>query len=253
MNQQVNQVKDDNHEELKKQITMEEEKNPNPVSNRNKMLMILYGKENEGKTSTLVYLALLLAGNGNIDKNLESKVKRLLKYKNSKFEDARFIIECNDKLVLLSTSGDNWAMCRINGEFFQGTYVKLTNVYRLTASDIILLDIDEKNYFASMSADVCVSACRPCGDGFGALKALHNHVELTEKAEETNTGDSYEYQLWLRIKPKVPILTIHQVEKRLKAQAKDLWTIIDRYLNNQDPFDISVPSLSNTNNNHNNP
>ena len=215
---------------------MEQEKNPNPVSNRKRMLLVLYGKENVGKTSTLVYLALLLAGNGIIDKNLESKVKRLLKYKNSKFEDARFIIECNGKLVLLSTFGDNWAACRINSDFFQGTYNNSTTIYRLTASNIIPLKSNERNRYASMSADVCVSACRPCGDGFGALKALHNHVELTEKAEETNTGDNYEYQLWLRIKPKEPKLTDLQVENKLKAQAKELWTIINRHLNSQNPF-----------------
>lgn len=232
---------------------MEQGKNPNSVSNRNKMLMVLYGKENVGKTSTLVYLALLLAGNGIINKNLERKVKRTLKYKKSKFRDVRFIIECDGKLVLLCTFGDNWAACRINVDFFQGTYSNLTNIYRLTASDIIQLEPEEKNSYASMSADVCVSACRPSGDSFGALKALHNHVELTEKAEDTNTGDNYEYQLWLRIKPKEPNLTIRQVDKKLKAQAKELWTIINRYLNNQNPFDIPVPSLSNANNNHNNP
>ena len=217
------------------------------------MLMVLYGKENVGKTSTLVYLALLLAGNGIINKNLENQVNSKLMNPQGRFDDARFIIECNGKLVLLSTFGDNWAACRINGELFLGTNVKQPTLYRLTANDIILFDSNEKNRYTPKSVDVCVSACRPSGDSFGALKALHNHVELTEKAEDTNTGDNYEYQLWLRIKPKVPNLTKHQVENKLKAQATELWTIINRYLNNQDPFAIPVPSLSNANNNHNNP
>ena len=60
------------------------------------MNIILYGNKNQGKTTTLVRLAIMLASGGGINPLIESQVNRKFK-KRKGYKDARFVIEYKEK------------------------------------------------------------------------------------------------------------------------------------------------------------
>ena len=61
--------------------------------------MILYGEENTGKTSTLMYLAALLAGSGRFVPTLWAKITSLFFSGRKTIKDAKFIVDYKGTLI----------------------------------------------------------------------------------------------------------------------------------------------------------
>lgn len=179
--------------------------------NDRRLLIVLYGEKNQGKTTTLKELILLLANNGVISPSLSSTLY-------SSFSligggDARFIIEINNIRIYLATAGDTWAISRGNVEFFEGKYKTSMKIYRITSGKIYELSTKEKEDNKNIKADVCVCACRPSGDSTGAIKALHQYCE-----EAISHG--FLYQLW-----------IHKNSLMNDSnKAKELYEIVDMFI-----------------------
>ena len=147
--------------------------------------IILYGEANSGKTTSLLKLAAMLGGSG-----VAAKIENLLKPKTgTRYGDARFIVEYKDKLIYIGTGGDTWAACREHTECFAGNYSN-KKIYLISGKTVDPLSPSEKNIYNTRRPDVCVCACRPYGDGYGAIKALHSY---SEKAIL-----EYKEQIWIR-------------------------------------------------------
>lgn len=176
---------------------------------KRKLLSItLYGAINEGKTTTLMKLAINLAGGSQV---VCDSVNDTF-YKNDKCFDGRMIIEYKGHYIYLATAGDYWAICRGNTDFFEGNFqnqiiyvVEATGVRRLS-------DPEKKDYAENKKPTVVVTACRPDGDSYGAIKALNAY---NEKAIY-----KYAEQIWLR-KTK---------EDNNDAVAKDIQNRIDNFV-----------------------
>lgn len=70
--------------------------------------IILYGKPNKRKTTTLRILAAILAGKGDYKDTIEASIKASLykrKGKSGRFIDARIIVEYRNELVFIATGG----------------------------------------------------------------------------------------------------------------------------------------------------
>ena len=166
--------------------------------------IILYGEANSGKTTSLLKLAAMLGGNG-----VEAQIENLLKSETgTRYGDARFIVEYREKLIYIGTGGDTWAVCRGHTECFDGNYSN-KQIYLISRGTV---DKYTKNADETRKPDVCVCACRPSGDGYGAIKALHSY---SEKAIL-----EYKQQIWVR----------KDKDTDCSAQAEELKDIIDRVL-----------------------
>lgn len=64
--------------------------------NKERLLIVLYGDSNKGKTTTLKELVLLLANGGTVCPAMSALLHKLIPPK-SKNKDGRFIIEVNNK------------------------------------------------------------------------------------------------------------------------------------------------------------
>lgn len=164
--------------------------------------IVLYGKRNCGKTTSLMELVVILSGISS------TVIERLLK-KRGRYKDARFIVEYETKLIFIGTGGDTWAICRGNTDFFAGKYSSLLDVFLISGGKIKKLDKAEKEIYKRRRPDVCICACRPDGDGYGAIKAIHSY---SEKAIM-----SYKQQIWIQ----------KDSQKESKIQASELKGIID--------------------------
>lgn len=155
---------------------------------KNKINIILYGNASQGKTTSLMKLAVLLAGNGVIMPTIQKSIDTLFKIGKG-YKDARFIVEYRGLLVYIATGGDSWMISRINNEFFEGKSSGLVDVYKTSGDKVEELTLDDKKALPNKQPDICICACRPSGDGYGAIKSIHS-------ASERMLLD-YSSQLWI--------------------------------------------------------
>ncbi len=176
----------------------------------NKLFIVLYGNRNQGKTTTLMDLVVLLGGgSAALEKALKSALLGKKRYK-----DARFVIKYNDFIIHIATGGDSWAVCRGNTQFFEGNNNGNQDVYLVSNGSISLMDIPEKKIFKDIHPQVVISACRPNADSYGAIKAIHSY-------SETHLSD-YTEQVWIK----------RDIAKDpdSKKIAKEIKNIIDNFL-----------------------
>lgn len=174
--------------------------------------IILYGKPNKRKTTTLRILAAILAGKGDYKDTIEASIKASLykrKGKSGRFIDARIIVEYRNELVFIATGGDSWIVCRENYDFFRGSYSNLMDVYIIDGGGLRALTNSEKNIYKKKAPLISISACRPQGDKNGAIKAIHSYSEVVL--------NSYRRQIWIK----------SDSSKDSKAQAYELFNLID--------------------------
>jgi len=149
--------------------------------------IILYGKRNAGKTTTLFDLAFFLA---KCSKITMVSVRTMFR-KGKGYHDAHFIIKYNGKKVYIGTGGDTWAISRMNYDFFEHAFQSSLDIYELNSSGIRKLDLsDKKELNKTAKPDVCICACRPDGDRYGAIKSIHSYSE--------DVLSEYSHQLWIR-------------------------------------------------------
>lgn len=180
--------------------------------NEKRLLIVLYGDSNQGKTTTLKELVLLLINGGIILPALRALLYKLLPSK-GKNVDGRFILEVNNKRIYIATAGDTWAISRGNVDFFEGRHLTSMKIYRVTSSSIAPMSLTERKDFLDKKADICVCACSPDGDSTGAIKALYMYCEEA-------ISNNYYYQLWLQ----------KNTSMNNGAKAKELYDIVDKYI-----------------------
>lgn len=113
-----------------------------------KKLLILYGEQNAGKTSTLRSVFESLTGYLLTDDDPQV--------------DLRVVFRVGRKRVFLATLGDTANVMKTNFKFFSSQMHGNTKVYELV--DGQLVKIDQKR-LQQLHADVCVTACRIYKDG----------------------------------------------------------------------------------------
>ena len=175
----------------------------------NKLNIILYGLQNTGKTTALIELVKLLVNNPAVSNAIDA----VLKNRNGRFKDARFIVELDGNIILVGTAGDSWGVCRGNADLFEGNYSNLLDIYLVNGTSFRALTTKEKGSYKSLvkQARVCISACRPTNLKNGAIKALHAYSETALM--------SYTRQLWVRS------------DNKLKAN--ELFSIINDFMQQQ--------------------
>lgn len=174
-----------------------------------RMMIVLYGGIGQGKTSTLMQLAINLAGGGSI---VTSSIHSTF-IRKGKYWDGRLIIRYKERLIYIATGGDSWAICRSNTDFFERDFGNLT-IYEVDAKGVRELTPEDKKKYKEdkLEPDVVISACRPDGDGFGAIKALHAYSECALS--------NYAEQQWVR----------KRKEDDNSTMAKDIQDRIDKFL-----------------------
>ena len=172
-----------------------------------KMLLVLYGEKSCGKTTTLMSLVKLLVGPIGA-----SLVDKTFLDKRGKYKDARMIVKYNNIQMFIATGGDSWYVCRENTEFFQNSFHNM-DIYCVSSSEVRILSSVEKKTI-NLEPTICISACRPSGDKYGAIKALHAYNEKHLMA--------YNKQKWIRKETQ-------KIENSNK-KAADIKVIIDDFL-----------------------
>ena len=183
-------------------------------SMKNKLNIILYGVTSQGKTTSLMKLAILLAGNGIYDPKIEAEFNKRFSKSKGTYKDGRIIVNYKGILVYIATGGDSWQVCRLNYEFFDGKFNKKPDVFVFDAETKTVESLSEKDYkkYKSQVPEVSVGACRPNNDGWGPIKAIHS---ATEK-----TIFNYAMQVWVR----------KDRSKCNDKQARELLCMIDNFI-----------------------
>lgn len=188
-----------------------------------RVLFVLYGNQNQGKSTTLRLLASLLAGGENYQ-SLLATIKQVLKSKKNWYKDTCFILKYQKKSVYIATGGDSWVICRKNCEFFDGNFHSQLNIYEISSNGIRLLSTDDKLPYKGNAADICITACRPKGDGTGAGKAVQTYCE--------KRFDDFNYQIWIRkYSDKANKSDDIALEKQDKECADKIKKMIDDFVN----------------------
>ena len=173
-----------------------------------KQMIVLYGKANQGKTTTLCQLTINLIGNNpEMNKAITALFKRRLKTK-----DIRIIVGYRGLLIFIATGGDAWNICRSSCEFFEGKFAKKKDIYIVDEKGLRPLTGEEKKNFEGKPT-VAVCACRPYADGNGAIKAIHSY----------SVGHIMDYleQVWLKKDGISDDIMVNELKKR-----------IDEFINN---------------------
>ena len=184
--------------------------------------MILYGEENTGKTSTLMYLAALLAGSGRFVPTLWAKITSLFFSGRKTIKDAKFIVDYKGKLIFIATGGDSWAVCKDNYNFFSDVFKRLS-MYIFDGTDVKRLEGKAKYAMKYHDPDICIGACRPSGDRKGAIKSIHSYSEdiflnNIHCYKDEKSILNYDLQIWIKRNNKDYVL-----------QALELLGAIDSY------------------------
>ena len=98
-----------------------------------KLNIILYGKRNVGKTTSLVKLAKLLIGDPGISANIDA----LLLKPNGGYKDARFVIDSPYGIIIICTAGDSWTVCDQDCDFFKNSLSGKIPVYLVDSLGIV--------------------------------------------------------------------------------------------------------------------
>lgn len=156
-----------------------------------KLNIILYGKRNVGKTTSLVKLAKLLIGDPGISANIDA----LLLKPNGGYKDARFVIDSPYGIIIICTAGDSWTVCDQDCDLFKNSLSGKIPVYLVDSLGIV--EYNGKTigpFLDTRQPKVCVCACRPSGDNYGTIKALHYYSEKYLM--------DYDEQRWIQAKTK---------------------------------------------------
>ena len=198
---------------------------------RKKMLIVLFGRGSHGKTTSLRELVKKLCGHDEpVFNNQLSKVMN----PNGHPKDVRFIIEYHGYYIFVATGGDNWGICRVNTLFFERESSGNVDVWLVEKGNIKELGKEDKHLFKSITPTVCVTSCRPDGDGYGALKAINNYVEKTmSRAVSKSLSDlneSYERIIWLSKFDGLGKASKEAINKNANTKAVEMKALIDDYL-----------------------
>lgn len=170
--------------------------------------IILYGEKNVGKTTTLKKLVELLAGGS-------TAVSTAL----SGIADGRFVIDYVlngvSHLILISTAGDTWDICRKSGSFFELDFSHGLVVYQVSSTGIVKIKGLNK------VPEICICACSIDERDMGPIKALHQY-------SEAHLMD-YDAQLWIRMKEV-------DDDDKSSVMANNLKSLVDAILNGRMPF-----------------
>lgn len=178
---------------------------------KKKLFVIVCGKSNQGKTSSLMELVIKLGGGST---SLENDIKKeFLNPKSKRYNDARFVVEYNEYYIYVATAGDNWFTCRTDINFFERKFGNQI-LYLVAGGSLKKMTILDKQKYKEIEPDVVVGACRPNGDSYGAIKAIHSYSETHIL--------NYVEQLWIK-KDKVE-------HPDNKVYAEELKTRIDKFL-----------------------
>ena len=120
-----------------------------------KQMIVLYGKANQGKTTTLRQLSIKLVGD---NPEMTQAINALFK-KNQKTKDIRIIVNYRGVLVFIATGGDAWSICRSSCEFFEGKFAKKKDIYIVDANGLRQLTGEEKKTFGGKQT-VAICDCR---------------------------------------------------------------------------------------------
>ena len=166
-----------------------------------RMMIVLYGDMNQGKTSTLMQLAINLAGGGTaVANSIHNTFIRKGKYK-----DGHLIVEYRERLIYIATGGDSWVVCWDNTEFFENNFHNLA-IYKVNAAGVKKLSAKDQKTYKEHPSTVVISACRPNEIKNGAIKALHYYSE--------NAISDYVEQLWLRMDDDIDKMA-NEIQKRI--------------------------------------
>ncbi len=184
------------------------------IAQKGKMLIVLNGDRNVYKTTSLIETMIAMTGISIDSKGFTNIIKKKTKNSNKNntlpvsFLDARFIVVYKGLLIYISTAGDDWHHCKMSMRFFEGNYSKNMLVYKVSNNSIDKLTQQELSMPQNQNPDICICACRPTGDDYGAIKAIHSHLE--------RHSDHFWSQLWLR----------KDKQKTSKQQASEIIDII---------------------------
>lgn len=106
-------------------------------------LIILYGEQNAGKTSTLCKVFELLTGHTLAPADPQP--------------DFRIVFPIGKKWVYMATYGDSQGVIQTNFNFFSQKPHGKTNIYEFSGNTFIAID---KKRLQEISPDVCITACR---------------------------------------------------------------------------------------------
>ena len=179
------------------------------------MMIVLFGDVNQGKTSTLMQLAInLVGGSSAVTSSIYSTF-----FRKGKYWDGRLIIEYKEHLIYIATGGDSWDICYGNAEFFENDFHNLT-IHKVDASGVTKLSAADKRKYIKQKPDVVITACRPNGDRYGAIKALHAYSEKALSDYTEQILSNYAEQQWIR----------KRKEDDNSAMAKEIQGRIDEFI-----------------------
>lgn len=157
----------------------------------NKLNIILYGRRNTGKTTALIKLVKLLVNNPAVSTAIDA----VLKNRNGRFKDARFLLDSPYGIIIICTAGDTWTVSDQNCDLFKNSLSGKIPVYFVNSSGIVEYNGKTiRSFFDIQQVKVCVCACQPSGDNDGAIKALHYYSE--------NHLMHYDEQRWIKAVPR---------------------------------------------------
>ena len=163
------------------------------ITKKGKMLIVLSGERNAYKTTSLIKTMIAMTEIDIDSKDFTNEIKKKTKNANNtkvSYKDARFIVEYKGILIYISTAGDDWQHCNMSMKFFEGKYPRNMLVYKVSNNSIIKLSKQEFFKPENQNPDICICACRPTGDDYGAILAIHSYLE--------RHSDQFGSQLWLR-------------------------------------------------------
>jgi hypothetical protein len=149
-------------------------------------LLILYGEQNAGKTTTLRKLFEILTGY-----HLKSRDPK---------KDFRVVFSLGNKNVFMSTFGDSKNVINTNFSFFQQTPHGKTQIYEYIQEEGKLKVMD-KQRLKAVTPDICISACRIYKDGtpndvYDELNArimdcmpIENRIQWVAKRQSSGTRE----------------------------------------------------------------
>ncbi len=188
---------------------------------KKKLNIVFCGKTNTGKTSTLMYLAALLAGGSRtIVPSIWNSVNSLFFRGGKPKKDARFIIDYKDIRVFIATGGDTWNISTSNYDFFMDDFRRL-DLYVIDLKGVHQLNNKSKTKLHG--PDICICACRTADDRNGAIEAIHSYskdifLDSVHRYGNYNDLMSIDMQLWIK-----------RNDKTIEDQAKELFMAIDSY------------------------
>ena len=194
-------------------------------------VIVLYGKSNSGKTSTLMDLLMLL-NRAFVKKFINTNLVKTNRSGVMYYQDAMFIFYYKEHLIFLSTFGDTQDICEANCHFFERKQAN-RDIYVIHNGTVKhlkdLSSTEKKSFFArKLKPSFCISACRTDGGPADAIMYFSKKVL-----------DDVQNVVWIRkwrdpkaynpiyTDQKTPIITADD-----EQLAKEIRNFIDRMIKN---------------------